>query len=326
MTVPTTASLTIATVAYESAGVIGGWLDSVAEFAPGAQVVVVDHASSDGSAGIARSHASSPVVVDSGGNLGFGRGCNLAAENADRPFIWFLNPDARIVTVDQHALAAELENRPFGIRETAERQESGELDYDVFAHRGEWAEWFTHVMTPLWPRILGSAPGSLKRGYDWASGASMLVRAEEFRELDGFDPSLFLLYEDRELCWRAAKAGLPIGTTAAIITSHTPGGSSSAPGLGTGRRAWALLSWVEYVAATQGDQRAEQVARRILGALRASETVGRTIAPAGENRLSRRLTSASHVRQAMCEALARSGAEGFYVRAVRAVKATGECG
>lgn len=310
--------ISVATVTYESAGVIGGWLDSVAEHVPDAEVIVVDNGSRDDSAAIAHSHRVGATVVEAGGNLGFARGCNLAARAASRAVVWFLNPDARIARVDAERADDVLSASPFGLLETANAAGEG-VEYDVFEDRGELGEWLTHVTTPLWPRALGAAPGSLRRGSDWASGASLLVDRTEFDLLGGFDESIFLLYEDRELSWRARHAGLPVRTTDAIVTDHEPGGSSSAPGLGVARRAWAALSWIEFVAATRGDDAARGVASGIVRSMRWCAAAGGAVRLAGDSRLAQRLSSAGDVEAAMYATLADRASEEFYVRAARAL-------
>src|SRR4051812_42773330 len=60
------------------------------------EVVVVDNASSDGSADWIRSHFSAVRVVETGSNLGFAGACNLGARASDRQVVAFLNNDMRV--------------------------------------------------------------------------------------------------------------------------------------------------------------------------------------------------------------------------------------
>src|SRR3712207_435018 len=63
----------------------------------GLRVVVVDNASADGSVALVREQFPEALLVESGGNLGFGAGCNLGARAApESPFLLFLNPDAEV--------------------------------------------------------------------------------------------------------------------------------------------------------------------------------------------------------------------------------------
>ena len=58
------------------------------------ELVVVDNASSDGTADAVRELAPKATVIEAGSNLGFASGCNLGAEAASNELLVFLNPDA----------------------------------------------------------------------------------------------------------------------------------------------------------------------------------------------------------------------------------------
>ncbi|MGZ5430216.1 MAG: glycosyltransferase family 2 protein, partial [Thermoanaerobaculia bacterium] len=90
MTVP---RVLVAIVSWNSAAHLRDAITSVPEGVP---VIVVDNASSDGSAGVAREAGAR--VIAAGTNLGFGPACNRAAlEGGPSETILFLNPDAALV-------------------------------------------------------------------------------------------------------------------------------------------------------------------------------------------------------------------------------------
>lgn len=311
------AQIAVITVTYESEGVIGDWLHSVRAVLPEAQIIVVDNDSSDRTAQIARSHPAGALVVETGENAGFARGCNAGAEAASRPVLWFLNPDTRVVNADRSALAAELAEKPFGILATAMEDEAGQRHHEIYRHRGPFGEWLAHVMTPLWPRRAGVNPWSVARGDDWVSGASLLVDADEFEALGGFDPSFFLLYEDRYLSWAATRAGLPMRRSEALAVSHAVGTSSSAENLDTRRRGWAILSWIEFSAASGSSASTRMRARSLLGSLAFLGWLGRTLSAAGlsHTRIARRSIAAGAVREFILQSIAGLRERGFYMRA-----------
>src|SRR5687768_16884118 len=89
--------VTAVVVTYKSRKVVGPGLAALRERCEQGELnlVVVDNQSSDGTADYVRQEFPFAKVVDSGGNLGFGRGCNLGFENgSDSEYTIFINPDA----------------------------------------------------------------------------------------------------------------------------------------------------------------------------------------------------------------------------------------
>src|SRR5262245_44049521 len=76
------------------------------------EVIVVDNASSDGSAVAARDACPWLTVIDSGANLGFAAGANLGADHARGEVIVFVNPDARVAPGAVAALVGALAELP----------------------------------------------------------------------------------------------------------------------------------------------------------------------------------------------------------------------
>src|SRR5688572_19062334 len=60
-------------------------------------VIVVDNDSTDGSRQMAAEMFPEFRIVNSGGNLGFGRANNLARTLVDTPLVLFLNPDTELM-------------------------------------------------------------------------------------------------------------------------------------------------------------------------------------------------------------------------------------
>ncbi|GMQ24676.1 glycosyltransferase family 2 protein [Algoriphagus sp. oki45] len=62
---------------------------------------------------------------------------------------------------------------------------------------------------------------------DWASGACMVIRAEDFFAQQGFDAHFFAHMEEIDLCWRLRKAGRKIGYHGGVRVYHQGGATLS---------------------------------------------------------------------------------------------------
>lgn len=87
------ADVTVIVVAYQSARVLPRCLDALAaQTVRPARILVVDNASTDGSAAVARARGAD--VIEAGNNLGFAAANNQAARAARTEWLALLNPDA----------------------------------------------------------------------------------------------------------------------------------------------------------------------------------------------------------------------------------------
>ena len=185
-------------VAYNNGDALGRCVASLRE--DDVEVVVVnngDPVSVDGAR-----------VVESGGNRGFGAGCNLGAASTDAEVLVFVNPDTVVERGAVAALARALEDTEIGIAQARLRllDEPGLLNSSGNV---------LHVSGLAWPggyREPAEVVGAV-RDVAYASGAAFAIRAELFRRLGGFTEKLFLYQEDLDLCWRARLAGLRVVVT-----------------------------------------------------------------------------------------------------------------
>ena len=85
------------------------------------------------------------------------------------------------------------------------------------------------LLAPISARAPGAPEGDACAPF--LSGACFLIRRELFLDLGGFDESIFLFYEDDDLCRRIADRGLALVHVHGAIARHERG-RSSAPGPG----------------------------------------------------------------------------------------------
>lgn len=182
-----------------------------------------------------------PVRVIAGqGNIGYGRGHNLALESSATKYHLFLNPD---IELDENSLWEGidfLESRPDTVMLSPYASDrNGNKQY--------LCKRYPSVLTFL---IRGFFPPSLKKHYadrlasfemhelaenranddiPIISGCCMLCRTDALKQIGGFDPAYFLYFEDFDLSLRAAALGKLVYLPAMKIVHH--GGQSARKGL-----------------------------------------------------------------------------------------------
>jgi hypothetical protein len=166
-------------------------------------VILVDNASTDGSARYVRRNHPAIEVVENDGNLGFGHGSNLGARHARGAYIAFLNPDTVVEPGWLDALVVALEGHPRAglatskilLRDDPER-------INTCGNR-------VHCTGLTLCRGLGARREAFgtRTWVSAVSGAAFVVRRDLFESLGGFDESFFLYMEDTDLSWRARLAG-----------------------------------------------------------------------------------------------------------------------
>jgi N-acetylglucosaminyl-diphospho-decaprenol L-rhamnosyltransferase len=255
-----TADVTAVVVTYNSAAVIAMCLASLKGLG---RVIVVDNASSDDTISVAKATLGGVEVIANQTNLGFGRACNLGLTKASTPYVLFINPDA--------ALRPDAITRL--LQAGAQFPEAAILGPALKNARGITI--ISHDSSRL------KARHTLRRGeqvlpvgaccVDFVLGAVMLARTHVLKDIGGFDESVFLFYEDDDLCERVRKAGHSIVYFPEAVATHLWGSSSKnivdVSVVKAWHKAWSRLYMVQkHVGPVAA--RAEAVERIIFYALR----------------------------------------------------------
>lgn len=177
-------------------------------------------------------HAMPHVRYLDGGGQGFARAANLGAFTSEARFVAFVNPDSRPTSDDLLALARGLAADPDAVSHAA--TVTGH-DGDVEIGVGGWepsiarTAVFAFGLHKRMPTAGIYAKPRLGEQLDleWTTGACMVVRAQTFRELGGFDESFFVYNEDMSFGRRAREAGLRQVLRADIVVPHGAGGSGA---------------------------------------------------------------------------------------------------
>jgi GT2 family glycosyltransferase len=193
------------------------------------EIIVIDNASTDGSPS-AISKFQFPIfsskIIQSKENLGFGKGCNLGANNAKGRCLLFLNSDTKVLDKGFLSMVDFLDkNAKVGILGGKIENDDGSVQQSC----GKFYNLFNLVIMLLGFERFGflrSSPSDIQR-VDWISGACMMIKKDIFEKLAGFDEKIFMYMEDMEICFRAKKLGFMTYFYPRLSLRHRALGSSN---------------------------------------------------------------------------------------------------
>jgi O-antigen biosynthesis protein len=238
------------------------------------ELIVIDNASSDGTADRLKAAVQGATIVENTANLGFAHGCNQGAALAKGTYLCFLNPDAFVqrgwlppllerFELDSSVGAAA----PLFLHEDGRVQEAGSaVDSEGAALSigdGDDPQSFEH---------------RFRRAVDYGSAACLLVRADLFAAVDGFDPVYSpAYYEDVDLCFKLrAKGFLTVFEPRSRVVHLRGGGSRQAQALMTANRRVFAERWSDRLQRRR-PLRADPTSPRIRLAARDAEALERIL-------------------------------------------------
>lgn len=221
-------TLSVVIVTYNNEKVIEECLKSVLAQKIECEIIVVDNNSSKQTEEIARKFVS-VKYIDSGGNIGFSKGCNLGARNCSGDLLLFLNPDTRVLPGSLEKLLDFAKEHPrFGIIAPQLLQNEGIPQPSVRLLPtiiGVIREYYLFQSA----RYEGYVPSSITPiEVESVVGAAILIRREVFIEAGEWNEKYFMYYEDLELCRKIGLLGLKIYYLPNVSFYHEVGGSISA--------------------------------------------------------------------------------------------------
>jgi GT2 family glycosyltransferase len=206
-------------------------LASIVAAAPDARVVLVDDASTDGTAEAVRERISGVRVLVNETRRGFSYSVNRGAAVAEGEVILILNSDTELSKPSLCALA-----RAFATEEWLGIA-GGRLEYPD--GRTQWS--YGAVPDLAWFAALGSGAGALLGGLrfwrrrpldprsaavlpvGWVTGAALAIRREAWSVLGGFAESFAFYAQDLDLCTRCRRAGWWVGVVPEFRVVHRHG-------------------------------------------------------------------------------------------------------
>jgi GT2 family glycosyltransferase len=248
----------------------------IADGVPPNRIIVVDNASGDGSIERFRRELPDCDILASDENMGFARANNAGAQAllAEQAYL-FVNSDAfvhRSGSVDR--MMRTLENPRVGIAVPRLLNEDLTVQPNVVPLSGPLPELVrASGLSGLVPNRFQPSLGThwdhaSSREIQAAIGPVLLVRAEAWHQLGGFDEQRFMYAEDLDLFRRAARLGWRSRFVAEAEFIHLGGASA--------QQRWASPERAARVAAAEAE-----MLRKHLGPVRARLTIGLMAAGVG---------------------------------------------
>jgi len=151
------------------------------------------------------------TLIDSDYNLGFGANNNFVFNYVsthlnlkDNDFFLVMNPDVVITLASINTLIKKAQKNKSSISTINLYRDQSFTEYDQSIKR------FPSILTPLKAKMSKVRKDTYNKDIintptiiDWAAGSFLLFKASIYRELNGFDESFFMYFEDVDLAKRA---------------------------------------------------------------------------------------------------------------------------
>jgi N-acetylglucosaminyl-diphospho-decaprenol L-rhamnosyltransferase len=232
----------VITVLYRSDQAVLAWADALQRARAAVKathhvdVIAVDNASGDGTAGRVRARAPWITVLEQPENRGFAAGCNvgLGAVADSTSIVVLLNPDV-LVPEDFFVRLATLRwPREVGAIGPRVLTPQGAIEQSARAFPTLLTGTFgrTSLLSRLFPtnhltrsQLLADPEGG-PRTVDWISGACLIAPADCFTRVGRLDEGYWMYWEDADWCRRAHDLGMRIEYRPELVVTHRQGSSS----------------------------------------------------------------------------------------------------
>lgn len=194
-----------------------------------AEIWVADNASDDASVQLLHEHFPSVRLIQLDKNYGFAEGYNRALAQIEAEYYVLLNSD---VEVTHHWLTPLVEYMD-AYPDVAACQPKllSEANRDYFEYAGASGGFIDRYGYPFCRGRIFNTVEEDNGQYDyiidilWATGACMLIRSADYREVHGLDGRFFAHNEEIDLCWRLRQRGRRIVCIPESEVYHVGGGT-----------------------------------------------------------------------------------------------------
>lgn len=199
------------------------------------EIIVVDSASTDGSAKMVCLEFPQALLVASPENLGYAKGNNTGAKLTQGRYLLLLNPDTEVKPdtlqqlvnyLDAHPKAGAAGPQllwPDGSIQSSRRRfpTLGSLFWESTL----LGQWFPHHRYARQYHCEDQPADRVQR-VDWVVGAALCLRRETWQQVGPLEESFFMYFEETDWCRRCAAAGWEVHYLPTAQITHYEGKSS----------------------------------------------------------------------------------------------------
>jgi GT2 family glycosyltransferase len=227
--------VSVAVINYNTRDHLRACLASVVPEHP-AEVIVVDNASTDGSAEMVPCEFPDVTLIAREDNPGYGAAANRAIAASSGDVVLLLNSDTRILPGALTDIVDYAERNPAAaIVGPRLLNQDGSFQRSCFPWPGAGAALFEEIVGSsritgipvLRERFWRTWSHDRPRKVPWVLGAALAIRREAFEAVGGFDPSFFMYFEETDLCKRLWQAGWEVHFSPEAEIVHVGGASTT---------------------------------------------------------------------------------------------------
>ncbi len=227
--------LSIIIVSFNTKEFVKKCIDAIykSDFCKRYEIILVDNASSDGTAQYIRKRFPGVILVESDENLGFSKANNIGVKRSVGRFLLFLNPDTEVNKNTLSYMISFMENRKdVGASTCFVKLSSGRLDDG--AHRGFPTPWSSFCyfsgLSRIFPKsklfsgyTMGWLDLTKEHEVDSVVGAFMMARRKAGDEINWWDEDYFFYGEDIDFCFRLKEKGWKVYFVPKVSALHHKG-------------------------------------------------------------------------------------------------------
>jgi len=193
------------------------------------EFIIGDNASTDNSIDFVKTNYPSIRIIENSKNYGFAGGYNEVLKFVEADYYILLNSDVEVTANWIEPVIAYMEENPTVA--AAQPKIRAYHDKSLFEHAGAAGGYMDAYGYPFCRGRLFHEMETDEGQYNdnqevfWATGAALFIKAQAWKEAEGFDADFFAHMEEIDLCWRLKRMGYRIAYVGASTVYHVGGGT-----------------------------------------------------------------------------------------------------